>query len=859
MATRALLRYGVPTLSAVVVAMGSLWWWDAQHRVAPLEGPFRAGGVTLKRLTLDALPVVPPSLGPELGGSQGDWALQSDVALAVVGAEGRGVERAMHFGALLDAAASDIVADRIEELRPLVRLAGRAVVLPTRTVEPDPSGSTPAIVVTQRGEGMTLRTRIWLEVGRPWVHLKSVLENGSGEAIERAQIGDRVRWPGDAPFAPGLGFVTTDRTGRARWLGRSTNALGYALVFLEGEAEIEFETDRIGPSEQRAFGKPFRLEPGKSVSYERVLVMSPSGLVGAAENAWVALAQPFGSVSGATVPPEPSARIEVQRPDGTPELETTPEADGHFRLAVPPGRYRVVLDAPGGRHVQDVEVRRGDRTELTLLPPRAGAVRISVADARGAPMPARVTFTGRHPTPTPNLGTKQRAAGIANVAYTHDGQLNVEVPPGSYTVRVTRGPEYAVFEKNVDITAERGQALQVSLARVVDTPGWIGADLHVHAAPSPDSSVTLEDRVTSLAGEGVEVAVATDHNHVTDYASAIDKRNLVGALRGITGVEITTVGWGHFNCYPYPGGERPPQFAGVVPWEIFADARALSPRSLIQVNHPRMSGIGYFRRLELSSDKPPRAEEGFSFDFDTLEVVNGFDLESPSVIEASLRDWFTLLDYGYAYTAVGNSDSHNLAFQWPGSPRTYVAAVDDRPEAVTAGEIASALLKGRAVISNGVFATVRVAGVGEPGDLVPTERGRALVEVTARAAPWVDVSRVELWVNGSLALKTALPRKVGARGIYGLRHELVLERDSWIVAIVRGDRPLGETFPEARGTPLAIVNPVFVDFDGDGRFQAPRAPVPVSDESEPEPPASSGRLPWERGAASGEGTAGAGP
>jgi hypothetical protein len=827
--------------------MGVLWWWDAQHKISPPLGPFEGGGVTLERLTLEALPIAPRGR-PPLGGAPGDWRFRSASASVVFGAKGQGVERAMRFGALLDAAARDITADRIDELRPILSMAGRRIALDTRQVAADPSGPTPALLVTQRGEGIELETRVWLDANRSWVHLETVLENRGREALKNVRLGDRVRWPGGAPFAPGLGFVSDQRTGRARWLGRAVPGLGYALVFADGDADLDFETDVVGPVEQRALSAPIQVEPGQSVRYRRVLVMSPAGLAGAAEDALRVLAMPFGQVSGSIEPPEPASRIEVRRADGSPELETAPDPSGRFTLAVPPGRYQVVLHAPGGRHEKDVEVRRGASTELTLLPPRAGALRVSVSDGRGAPMPARVTLKGRHPTPTPNLGTEQRAGGIANIAYAHDGQLNVELPPGSYTVRVTRGPEYALFEKDVEITAERGQALQVSLERIVDTRGWIAADLHLHAAPSSDSSVSLEDRVTALAGEGVEVAVATDHNHVTDYGPAIERRGLADDVRGITGVEITTGGWGHFNCYPYPKDERPPQFAGVVPWAIFADARALAPRSVIQVNHPRLNGIGYFKRLRRTEGKPPSAEEGFSFDFDTLEVVNGFELEAPAEIEGNLQDWFSLLDFGYVYTAVGNSDSHSLTVQWPGSPRTYVQVGDDRPDGVSADELTSSLLKGRAVISNGIFATVRVSalGAGGPGDLVQADQGRVLVEVTARAAPWVDVSRAELWVNGRLAVKAPLSRTPGARGVYGLRQTLELDEDSWVVVIVRGDRPLRETFPEARGTPLAIVNPVFVDLDGDGTFRAPHAvPPPASGTGVGGPGPERGPLPWQ--------------
>src|SRR5690606_13455790 len=154
----------------------------------------------------------------------------------------------------------------------------------------------------------------------------------------------------------------------------------------------------------------------------------------------------------------------------------------------------------------------------------------------------------------------------------------------------------------------------------------------------------------------------------------------------------------------------------------------------------------------------------------------------------NLRDWFLLLDWGYTYTAVGNSDSHSLVYQWAGYPRTYVKVENDDPERVSDDEIASALLKGRAQISNGIFAVVRVAGEAGPGDQISAPTGEVLLEVAAHAPPWVDVSRAEAWVNGKLVAKTALQSSSKTRPVYRWREVLELEEDSWIVVIVRGDR-----------------------------------------------------------------------
>ena len=53
-------------------------------------------------------------------------------------------------------------------------------------------------------------------------------------------------------------------------------------------------------------------------------------------------------------------------------------------------------------------------------------------------------------------------------------------------------------------------------------------------------------------------------------------------------------------------------------------------------------------------------------------------------------EWFELINAGRRYTAVGNSDSHRLVYQWAGYPRTYVRVEDDRPSIATDSRCAAA-------------------------------------------------------------------------------------------------------------------------------------------------------------------------
>jgi hypothetical protein len=126
-------------------------------------------------------------------------------------------------------------------------------------------------------------------------------------------------------------------------------------------------------------------------------------------------------------------------------------------------------------------------------------------------------------------------------------------------------------------------------------------------------------------------------------------------------------------------------------------------------------------------------------------------------------------------------------------------------------------------VTNGPFVRVSVAGHGM-GQLAPAPRGRARLDVEIDAAPWIDVRRLELFINGSRRGKpidvpaSAKPQRY--KGSIDLR----LERDAYVVVVVRGGE-LGPIVPAAAGqaapTALAVTNPIYLDRDGDGHWTAP--------------------------------------
>jgi hypothetical protein len=274
-----------------------------------------------------------------------------------------------------------------------------------------------------------------------------------------------------------------------------------------------------------------------------------------------------------------------------------------------------------------------------------------------------------------------------------------------------------------------------------------------------------------------------------------------------------------------------PPYRATNPAALFQAARRGDPTRILQVNHPRLpSAIGYFNvfHYEPQSGKDP--PPGMRMDFDTLEVFNGYDLAKNDRVESVMRDWFALLNQGYRFVATGDSDSHRIQYQWAGYPRTLVAAGeaasgDKGP--LDAVAIVAALKRGHATVTNGPVILLDVAG-GHPGDEAITTEDPVHVHIVVRAAPWVDVTSVEI-VVGAKSIQTlpvpSRPTKIGpepgtlaeaAARTVRLDQEIALAvgpTNTWVVAIARGARKLDDVLPFMPTVPLAFTNPVWVTRD----------------------------------------------
>ena len=394
---------------------------------------------------------------------------------------------------------------------------------------------------------------------------------------------------------------------------------------------------------------------------------------------------------------------------------------------------------------------------------------------------------------------------------TGSGSGVVALPAGRYRMVASHGPEWTIASFEVSVVAGRSTPARFELARVVPTDGYVAADLHQHAIPSNDAAVTLDDRVLSDLAEHVEVAVATDHEAITDYGAAIDRVGARGRLLAIAGDEATTYAIGHFNAWPLTRRPELPRggafrSAGRTVAQIVGLFRQDPACRVVQMNHPRVGRIGYLDSVKYDpyGRAPP---DGFVASFDAIEVANGKRVDS---LEPVLLDGYSLLRRGLRRTATGNSDTHRIVGEEAGWPRTYIGVPSDDLAKLTVEDVASGIADRRdAVVSAGPF--LRVRGDGKPPGSTVKVRGRLDYEVEVWAAPWVDVTSLVIVVDGVTAEKLAVPASTAPLRLKH-RTRIPFKKDGFVVAVARGERDLAPIVPRLK--PFAVANPIWVDADG---------------------------------------------
>jgi hypothetical protein len=494
---------------------------------------------------------------------------------------------------------------------------------------------------------------------------------------------------------------------------------------------------------------------------------------------------------------------------------TTVDATGAFDLQVPTGDVEAWVWREGVGLEGPFAVPADGMITIPLGP--IATVRVDVTDmATSMPLPARVQLfpTAAPPAATEGFGERDLGHGRSRLEFTSaDGHVDLRVAPGTYRLVVSRGWEMERHDEMLDLSAGETVDVAAALVRAFDTPGLMCADYHIHTQRSVDSSDTGRAKISALVADGLEIAIRSEHEWVSDFQPVIDDLGLGDFAIGLAGEELTTFTYGHFGVFPLVVDRARPS-SGAVTWfdrfapAVFEDVRARPESPLLIINHPRASGVrqGYFNESGYDPITGTRTHpENWDEEFDVVEVFNSGDFER--FRDSTVVDWFSLLNTGRRVMTVGSSDSHRITQDPVGYPRTCLWIGEDDPRMITGEDVRDVTRSGASFVTGGIY----VEAIGPmgilPGGSATGVGARASIDVTLRAASFVDVDQLEVIVNGVTTETIPI-----ADSADPLRFMETIEVDvpatgAWVVlhasAATEPDIAYG-------GRPFAVTNPMFL-------------------------------------------------
>ncbi len=530
--------------------------------------------------------------------------------------------------------------------------------------------------------------------------------------------------------------------------------------------------------------------------------------------------------------PAPGVRVHAVDVTGMEAYLTraTSDAAGHYDLHVPATANVRIDTFKRGDAPASVTVGSGTTGDVDLAP--TGSIHV-VATEDGAPVPARVQVVpaaGQAIASVPaHYGEASIADGRLHIEYAPHGDVTVSAPPGMWKVIVSRGYEYELVEQTVTVVANSTVTVAAPLDHSVDTTNIQCGDFHVHTWRSNDSGDRALTKVAQAVADGLEIPVRSDHEWVGDFAAEIAQLGVEAFAHSISSIELTSFEiWGHMGVVPlnadptqvnagapkwqtFPTAARPDTpFETLSPPAVFDAVRARPEQPVVIINHPH-SGKNYFPYVGYD---PATGTASAVSDWDTkftlIEVFN--DSGWLANRQGTVEDWLGILRAGRRVFAVGSSDSHGIATSPVGYPRTCLALGTDDPRAITPNLVRDQLAAGHGTVSGGIYVSAAIGATG-PGDTTTGAGNPQQVDVTIQAATWIDVTAIEVIVDGvtvdtiPIMAGDADPQNPVIRW-HGQIPVQVRAAGGFVVIAAYGTQPLEPVHPGR--IPFGMTNPIFV-------------------------------------------------
>jgi len=711
-----------------------------------------------------------------------------------------------------------------------------------------------------------------LEPGSPALQVTTTVANTTDEELSLDMLdAGMIDLATHRVFAPGAGFEGSpegDRPMLAAMAQRNEQA--WAIFWPSGDMPDALAGLGDGFDLLLAQGSTLELQPGEAASYTRLVAVAPDlATLEACRRELQGL--PTGAVEGLVLEsaggaPVAGARVFLTDQDGAPFTMAVTDDQGWYRIEGEPGQAWLTVVGDGNNEWMDfpagvgayspyaheaanqralqawsdadqappqaqadgygrsepvaVTLSEGATTEqdFALEPPAWLSLRVEDELGTGLPSVVHVHFPEGVDDPAPEderLGEDRPRGDARKAVWLLDGEATLPIVPGSYDLQAHHGFLFELAsQQGLELRSGETTEVELVLEQAYELPGWSAGDLHAHASPSLDGECLIAERLLSAAANGLDLHIATDHDHIADYRPVAEAMGLGDWLVTVPGDEISPNVRGHFNIYPVepdpslPNGGAPRWWElQVTTSEIFETWRERAgEEAVLQVNHGRDNGLFQHSDYDPVSGQPGDPDY-YCADFDVMEILNGDDYDYAEELKL---DWCAHLDQGLRPTGVGVSDSHT---RLPGSgmARTWVAA---DPSALSGDDISSfteALKAGRAVVSAGPFISLEASAgddVAGPGETLQADSATLSLQILAPS--WMELEVVRLYGPGCGLLESYAidPAEVAPPVWFEAQIDVSPDGESYYFAEAEGSADMAPVWSGAY--PYALSNPVFV-------------------------------------------------
>ncbi len=520
---------------------------------------------------------------------------------------------------------------------------------------------------------------------------------------------------------------------------------------------------------------------------------------------------------------------------------TTTDGKGHpFPLSY--GEYDVTAArfSPDGNHIAYISNQEGELslwiqetvggerqrvniTERSYLHP-SGNLDLAVVDNHGEPVPARVAVTaanGRGYAPMDSWIRADdgfdRELSRYELQYFHSsGQSQLELPEGTYSIKVWRGPEHRIEQQTVQVKADTRTAIRI-VSRPLDLPRvWnkmVSADVHVH--------MNYGGRYLNTPARMVEQARAEDLDMV--FNLLVNKEQRIPDITHFSGKpdpasspevilahsqEYHTSFWGHLGLlglddhFLLPGYVAYPDTGTASLWP--------SNGHVADLAHAQGALVGYVHPFNTLPDPARDARLTHSLPVDVaLGKVDFFEVVAFSDPLVTAEVWHRLLNCGFRVSAAGGTDAmaNYASYRGPvGQNRVYVEpapGAGDLP-ATTAAWL-QGLKEGRSVATNGPLVYLSVNDSGPGSEVSLAQAGPVRVKGFLRSNTPVD--NLEILRNGEVIQRIQLE---GDAMSADFELKLDVSESSWILVRAWNKQATPDVLDLY---PYGTTNPVFVVVD----------------------------------------------